>query len=130
MAALAKPWVVVWLIGACLWGAGAARADDPRPAAAEAASLAALLDEYDRLEQELIQTRIQWAAAAERTARRRLKVRIHALETRQAEIAAAVERLVGPLPPTVPPERPSLQEQQQSSQEQRQDTLMDRRVAP
>lgn len=119
--------IAVLLLAAVLGHAAAGYADEalsPGPAP----SLESHLEEYDRLEAALAEARQHLQAATSRAERRRVQARIRELEIAQEQVAAALERLVGPPPPTVRPERPSSLDQQRAAQEQRQETVVERDV--
>lgn len=116
------------LVLATVLGHAAAGYADEAPSPGPAPSLESHLEEYDRLEAALIEARAQLQAVPAGAARRQLQARIRALEQAQDQVVAALEQLVGPLPPAVRPDRPSLLDQQRRSQEQRQDSVLERDV--
>lgn len=103
-----------------------------RPSCAEQvreAPLAALVEEFERSEQEVESARSALAAPGlPGPERGRLQERIGQLQARQAELIDQIERAAGSLAPSVRPEKPSPAEERMETRRQRDDAVLEKDV--
>lgn len=111
-------------LSACLLGCHLASAEPEE----EPLPLAQIIEEYERNEAELGRLKGQAESAPTTQEAARLRATVGELEARQEELSQALERIVGPLPPTVSHENPVALEQQVDALETRHDATLEKNV--
>ncbi len=96
-------------------------------ASAQEASLAQLIEEYEKTEKELLRLREQQKQTRAASETQRLHAQIQLLEAQQAKRAEALEKIV-PQPPAVLPEKTVPLERVIRLQEKRQDAVLEKNL--
>lgn len=100
------------------------------PPAHPPASLERDLDELDRVDRELSDTKRAYAQSRNASTRRQLRQRLEALRAQQERLLTEIERRVGPLPPAVRQDAPIPLEEQLQARQRQHEALLDDNVAP